>query len=331
VAREGNRMIISASRRTDIPAFYSEWLLNCLREGYCTVPNPFNPEQVSRVSLEPKDVDVIVFWTRNPAPLLPRLKELDDLGLRYYFQYTLMNNPRVLDTKGPALETALETFKKLSRQVGPERVIWRYDPIVFTPEMDVNFHIDNYRRIAETLQGATLRSVVSVMDFYPKIAKRLRQAGAAGVPVLPADQVPQAEFQRLMENLAAIAGQNGMEILSCAEELDLGQYGILPGKCVDDAYIKKVFKIDVTHKKDPAQRKACGCVVSKDIGAYDTCLSGCQYCYATGSFDRALDRYKDHKPSWTSIIGNFEVPPSDEEEQKVHQPSLFDGIHDEGA
>jgi hypothetical protein len=300
-------MIISASRRTDIPAFYSEWLLNRIREGYCAVPNPFNPEQVSRVSLKPEHVDVIVFWTRNPAPLLPRLKELDDRGFRYYFQYTLLNNPRTLDTKGPPLEAALETFKRLSTQIGPQRVIWRYDPIVFTPEMDADFHIESYRRIAETLKGTTQRSVISVMDFYPKTANRLKQVGQMGSPVIPASQAPEAEFRRLMESLAAIAWQNSMEIFSCAEELHLDNYGIQPGKCVDDAYIKKVFGIDVTPKKDPSQRAACGCVVSKDIGAYDTCRFGCQYCYATGSFERAHERQKNHNPSWNSIVGNFEM------------------------
>jgi hypothetical protein len=300
-------MIISASRRTDIPAFYSKWLMNRIRAGYCTVPNPFNHEQVSKVSLEPDKVDVIVFWTRNPAPLLPSLKELNDLGLRYYFQYTLLNNPRMLDVRGPSLEQALETVKKLSAQIGPEKVIWRYDPIVFTLEMDADFHVESYRRIAENLKGTTHRSVISVMDFYPKITKRLRQAGAAGVPVLPADQVPEAEFKRLMEGFAEISSQNGMEIFSCAEELDLVKYGVLPGKCVDDAYIRKMFGIDVTHKKDPLQRAACGCVSSKDIGAYDTCLFGCQYCYATGNFEKARQLYEDHDPQSPSLIGHYEA------------------------
>ncbi len=328
---EGNRMIISASRRTDIPAFYSEWLLNRIRAGYCAVPNPFNPEQVSRVSLESKDVDVIVFWTRNPAPLMPHLQELQDRGLCFYFQYTLLNNPRTLDVKGPGLEASLETFKKLSAQVGQDKVIWRYDPIVFTPEMDASFHIESYHRIAETLKGATRRSVISVMDFYPKTAKRMKQVAKEGTPVAPVEQVPQADFHHLMESLVQIAGQNGMEIFSCAEDLDLGQYGIQPGKCVDDAYIKKVFGIDVTHKKDPAQRKACGCVVSKDIGAYDTCLFGCQYCYATGSFEKAYRRHENHKPTWNSIVGDFPLALPEEEEPKANQLSLFEGIRDESS
>ncbi len=254
---------------------------------------------------------------------MPRLQELDELELPYYFQYTVLNNPRALDVKGPVLDSALETFKKLSEQINPEKVIWRYDPIVFTPQMDVKFHIESYRRIAESLKGATQRSVISVMDFYQKTAKRLRQVAKEGTPV---KQVPDAEFGNLMTGLAEIASENGMEIYSCAEELKLDQYGIKPGKCVDDAYIRKVFGIDVTHKKYPAQRKACGCVVSKDIGAYDTCLFGCQYCYATGNFERAQERHKKHESWWNSIIGDFEVPLPEKEEPKAYQPALFDGI-----
>ncbi|MCX8024216.1 MAG: DUF1848 domain-containing protein, partial [Thermanaerothrix sp.] len=122
-------MIISASRRTDIPAFYTPWFIHRVRAGYCTVPNPFNHNQVSYVSLKPEDVDIIVFWTRNPAPLIPYLGELDARGLRYYFQYTIMENPRTIDKKSPPLQPAIETFVELSEKIGDERVIWRYDPI----------------------------------------------------------------------------------------------------------------------------------------------------------------------------------------------------------
>src|SRR5512135_950390 len=125
-------MIISASRRTDIPAFYSRWFMNRVRAGYCTVPNPFNANQVKRISLLPEEVDVIVFWTRNPRPLFPFLKELDVRGVRYYFQFTLLDNPRSIDPKTPPAESALQTFRALSEQVGPARVIWRYDPLVLS-------------------------------------------------------------------------------------------------------------------------------------------------------------------------------------------------------
>jgi hypothetical protein len=323
-------LIISASRRTDIPSFYSEWFINRIRAGYCTVPNPFNRNQVSYVSLKPADVDVFVFWTRNPMPLIPHLKELDSMGFRYYFQYTVMNNPRTIDTKSPPLVSSLQTFKKLADQIGPDRVIWRYDPIVFTKETGAQFHLENYRHIADSLRGLTKRSVISVMDIYKKAAKRLRQLNEIGTPVITYTGKSEPAFDYLMNGMVATARQTGMEIVSCAEDLDLAHYGIQPGKCVDDDYIFKVFGLDVIHKKDPSQRKVCGCVASKDIGAYDTCLFGCQYCYATTSFERAHINHSEHNPQSPSVIGWYDAEPVEIKETNT-QLSLFGGGEDETA
>lgn len=303
-------MIISASRRTDIPAFYAPWLMNRVRAGYCTVPNPFNRNQISYISLQPQDVDVIVFWTRNPRPLFTAFDELDALGYRYYFQFTLMDNPRAIDPKSPPVAAAINTFKALSTRIGAERVIWRYDPIVLSTVTDAQFHLHSYRRIAEQLRGYTTRSVISVMDSYKKAEKRLRSLAAQGVSMAnqAADQLP--EFADLMHGLAATATQHQLEIVSCAEELDLTGYGIKPGKCVDDEYIARTFQLPISPKKDPSQRAACGCVVSRDIGMYDSCLFGCQYCYATSSFARAATNHAEHDPQSPSLLGHYEVTPS---------------------
>jgi len=302
-------MIISASRRTDIPAFYARWFINRVRAGFCTVPNPFNPRQVSRVSLQPEAVEVIVFWTRNPAPLLPYLDELDARGLRYYFQYTVLGNPRALDPHCPPLPQALVTFRRLAERVGPQKVIWRYDPIVLTPHTDVAFHLATFARIAQALRGATRRVVISLVDRYPPAERRLARVG---YPLMD-ERLPPGEWERLICTLAETATRNDMEIVSCAEERDLSPYGVRPGKCVDDAYIRQVFGIEVTHRKDPHQRKACGCVISKDIGAYDTCRFRCVYCYATRSFERAGRRYAAHDPDAPSLVGWYDIPPSPEE------------------
>ena len=295
-------MIISASRRTDIPAFYAPWFMNRMRAAYCTVPNPFNRSQVSRISLRPKDVDVIVFWTRNPRPLLPALDELDDRGYRYYFQYTLLDNPRTLDPKSPPVDAAIATFQTLAERIGPARVIWRYDPIVLSSATGADYHLERYARIAAALRGHTTRSVISVMDRYRKIEKRLAALATQGITLSspPADRAP--NFARLMTGLAAIAAANEMEIQSCAEELDLARYGIAPGKCIDDAYIEKVFGLRLNVKKDPSQRAACGCVASRDIGMYDSCLFGCAYCYATSSFARAAVNHAAHDPAGEALI-----------------------------
>jgi hypothetical protein len=299
-------MIISASRRTDIPAFYSTWMMNRIRSGYCTVPNPFNRRQVSRVSLRPEDVDVIVFWTRHPAPMFPYLQELDQAGFRYYFQYTLLDNPREIDPNAPALETAIDTFKKLSDQIGPDRVIWRYDPIVFSNLTGARYHQDKYHKIAGLLSGYTKRSVISVVDFYQKTRKRFDALNKKGHGIIPYQGDPNARFDALMEAMVRSAQEYSLQISSCSEEIDLGKYGIQPGKCIDGDYIHSVFGVKVSTKKDPSQRAECGCVVSKDIGMYDSCIFGCQYCYATANFDHARLNHEAHDPTSPSLLGRYE-------------------------
>jgi hypothetical protein len=297
-------MIISASRRTDIPAFYAEWMVRRLREGYCTVANPYNRNQVSRIPLKPEDVDAIVFWTRNPRPLMPYLDELDCQGYRYYFQFTILGYPREIDAKSPAATTAVEVFRELAQRLGPKRVIWRYDPIVFSAITTPTFHEENFRTLAEALRGYTRRVVVSIVDMYRKTEKRLKKLEGTSAAIYRCDD---GDFEALMRGLAELAGDNGMEIVSCAEEVDLRPFSILPGKCVDDQLIAEVFGIAVPGTKDPTQRKACGCVVSRDIGMYESCLAGCQYCYAVKSFEQARLNFESHDPESPSMIGRHEV------------------------
>ena len=292
-------MIISASRRTDLPAFYAEWFINRVRAGYCTVPNPFNPAQVSRVSLKPEDVEVIVFWTRHPRPLFPYLDELDGRGYRYYFQYTLMDNPSLLDPHTPSLDVALDTFRQLAGRVGPERVIWRYDPIVFSTLTTIEFHQNRFKYIAQSLRGCTRRAVISIVDEYRKTQKRMRELPRQGVELLACEG---ETLGALMRSLVQTAQENDMEIVSCAEEIDLRPYGVRPGKCVDDEYIAKTFGLRIASQKDPGQREVCGCVASRDIGMYDTCLFGCRYCYATSSLERARANHRAHDPLAPSLV-----------------------------
>jgi hypothetical protein len=296
-------MIISASRRSDIPAFYARWFIKRIRAGYCTVPNPFNRRQIAHVSLLPEDVDMIVFWTRNPKPLFPYLDELDQRGFSYYFQYTLLGYPRQIDKSAPSRDHAIQTFQELATRIGPQRVIWRYDPIVFSQLTGAQFHIENYASIAEALRGYTQRSVISVMDMYKKFHKRLAQLNQEGVGIVEHGGQTSPRYDAMMESIAQSAHENDMEIFSCSEERDMTSYGILPGKCIDDEFIEQTFGIEVGHKKDPGQRAACGCVISKDIGMYDSCLFGCQYCYATSNFERSKVNYKNHDHLSPSLIG----------------------------
>lgn len=285
-------MIISASRRTDLPAFYARWFLQQVRRGFCQVANPFNPQQVRRVSLLPDEVTAIVFWTRHPQPLLPYLAELDQAGFRYYFQYTLLDYPRQLETHRPDWKAALRTFAALAEQIGPERVIWRYDPLVFSNLTPPEYHLRNFERLAQALRGRARRVVISLLDPYPKLKRRFAQLAQAGVQLYGPANGEEPWLADLLRQLAACARANGLEIVSCAEPCDLRPYGVQPGSCVDAGLIARLFGVAVSPARDPGQRPACRCAQSVDIGWYDSCLFGCQYCYATRSFDLARRQWR---------------------------------------
>lgn len=314
-------MIISASRRTDIPAFYAEWFINRIRAGYCTVPNPFNRKQISYVSLEPEDVDVIVFWTRNPQPLIPFLEELKERGIRFYFQYTIVDYPGEIDKHHIPIAKSLETFQKLSEIVGSDKVIWRYDPILFSDTTNIEFHQDKFSKIVKSLAGKTKRVVVSIVDHYPKASKRLRVMEQTGID-LHFGNLLANDIEKTITFMVHEAQKYNLEITSCAEDYDLSLYGVEPGKCIDDDLIYHLFQIETVHKKDPNQRKACGCVVSKDIGMYDTCLYGCQYCYATRSFNQAKKNYHQHDANSPSIVGWYETENKKKEDKTGKQMKL---------
>lgn len=287
-------MIISASRRTDIPAFYAPWMIKRVRQGACQVVNPYRQDQIKRVSLLPGDVDVVVFWTRHALPLLPFLDELDQRGYRYYFQYTLTNYPRLLEQRTPSLEAALRSFQALAQKIGKERVIWRYDPIYLSECTSLDFHRRNFQTIATALRGYSQRCVVSLFDNYAKSRSRLSVTPSL-VPLAEGSDSFREAVNALMPDLAAMAEDHQFELVSCAEDVDLQPYGIYPGKCVDDDLIRRVFGLDLHSKKDPGQRLTCQCLPSQDIGCYDTCLFGCQYCYANRSFERARRYFSMHE------------------------------------
>ena len=229
-------MIISASRRTDIPAFYSRWLINRIRAGYCLVPNPFLPSQVATVSLAEEDVDAIVFWSRNPRPVFDYLNELDCRGYRYYFQFTLMNYPEMIDAHTPGVDRAVATFRSLAERIGPECVIWRYDPILLSETIPPDYHRASFEHIAKGLCGYTRRVVISFMDIYTKTRSRMEQLEARGTRLYPGFDVIRGdggdlpeEAGILVRDLVEIARNCGMEIVSCAEPLNLQPFGVLSG------------------------------------------------------------------------------------------------------
>lgn len=295
-------MIISASRRTDIPAFYSEWFMNRIRAGWCQVPNPLNYNQLSYISLKPEDVDAIVFWSKNPVPMLNNLGELDSRGFRYYFQFAVNSYPPSLEPNIPSLNERIDTFRKVSDHVGPLRVIWRYDPIIISNQTTPGFHRNQFSEIAVALKGYTRRVMVSIVDYYQKTDRRLSKLEKEGF-IFDREAAHTQSIWDLLRDLSLIAKTNEMEIFTCAEEQDFSSAGIPPGSCIDGELLYRLWSLHGHTKKDPTQRAACLCVLSRDIGMNDTCIHGCPYCYSTQNIEIAGRRYSEHNPESPVIWG----------------------------
>lgn len=312
-------MIISASRRTDLPAFYSEWLFQRLKEEYVLVRNPMNIHQIGRISLSPNVVDGIVFWTKNPAPMLDRISELEKYT--YYFQFTLTPYERDVETSLPSKEDVIiPTFQKLSAAIGKERVVWRYDPILFNSHYDMEYHCNAFQKLADRIGKYTEKCTVSFLDLYRNTAKNVKSLQL---------QVASAEQQlEVMERFSKIAAEYGFYIDTCAEKIDLSSLRIPHACCIDKNRLEKIGGYRLPVKKDPHQRPECGCVESIDIGAYNTCMHGCLYCYANYSVKAARNNAETHNPFSPLQFGvlNDEDVIKDRamESLKDYQLSLFD-------
>ncbi len=289
-------MIISASRRTDIPARFSDWFLGRLREGFVYVRNPMNPRQVGKIPLNTDVVDGIVLWTKNPLPMLDKLGELS--AYPFYFQFTLTSYRADVEANLPSKrEVLIPAFQKLSDLIGPERVVWRYDPVFLNAAYSVAHHVKHFEETAKRLFKHTRRCVISFMDFYRKTVNNIKDLN-----VKPFE----AEDRRLLSrSLADIARCYGLELEACAEDMDLSRYGVARARCVDEKLLEK-FGRALKIPKDKNQRAACGCVESIDIGQYDTCQNACKYCYANRSPQLARANFSKHDPRSPLICGRLE-------------------------
>lgn len=288
-------MILSVSRRTDIPAFYSDWFYNRIRAGFVDVRNPMNVRQISRVKITPDVVDCIVFWTKNPKNMITRLDELDDY--KYYFQFTINPYDKQIENHVPFKSEIINTFKELSNKIGKNKIIWRYDPILLTEKINISYHTKYFEEIAKRLEGLTNRCVISFVDMYKKTVTNTKAIGM--------HDLSESQIYELAEHLKYIAENYGLTIMSCAENIDLGKFGIEHGSCIERKLIEEIcsYKIDV--KKDKNQREECGCVESIDIGAYNTCGHGCSYCYANFNLERVKSLSSNHNPKSSLITGEL--------------------------
>lgn len=289
-------MIISASRRTDIPACYSDWFFNRLEAGSVCTRNPMNPRQVSRISLSPATVDGIVFWTKNPLPMLERLHLLQTYP--FYFQFTLNAYGRDLEPGIPSKNTVIiPTFQALSNMIGPERIIWRYDPIILTSQYTVEYHIHYFEQLARRLSGYTHKCVISFVDFYRHLhsVSQERSFRSMGTP----------EMLHLAGHLSDIAQKYHLVLETCAEAVDLSSFGICHGCCIDGALFESITGEPLKFRKDSSQRKECGCMESIDIGMYNSCTNGCRYCYANHSAKTLQQNLQAHDPAAPLLYGTI--------------------------
>ncbi len=263
-------MIVSASRRCDIPSYNSDWLARRLAEGECEAVNPYNPNMRRRVSLRPNDVDALILWSKNPLPLLARADALN--GYAWVLQYTLNDAPDKIEPNLPDLSARIDAFLRFSRLSSPSRVVWRYDPAYIAGGMSADDNIKKFKRIADALSGATDTCVISFLDIYAHVSKRLNALGVRPPTV--------DEAKRMAAGFVKIAAESGMRVQACCEALDLSAEGVEARGCIDAASLSRALNKDIRAKRDSNQRENCLCSASVDIGRYGICQNGCAYCYA---------------------------------------------------
>jgi DNA repair photolyase len=321
--------IISCSRSTDIPAFYSDWFFHRLRIGYSAWTNPFNnvPSYISYANTR-----FIVFWSKNPYPLLKHLDELEDHGINCYIQYTLNDYEHDgLEKNVPSIQERIDTFLQLEEKLGYGGIVWRFDPLILTDKIGVDELLRKVEGIGDQLQGHTEKLVFSFLDLYKKIVPNLQKAGITIVPW------QQEQMEQMAQGLSQLNKKWGLKLATCAEKFDLDKYEIEHNRCIDgdlivrraykDAELMKYMGVKIcppnmfevpdaiylpdrsyfmgVHKKDNGQRELCGCMAAKDIGEYNTCIHQCEYCYANTSKATALANFERNKekPFSESITG----------------------------
>lgn len=287
-------MILNTGSRTDIPAYYGKWFYNRVREGYVLVRNPYFPAQVTKYLLRPEVVDVMVFCTKNPEPMMnnDEFKNLISTFDIFWF-VTITPYGKDIEPFVPPKEQAIQSFQTLSALVGKQRISWRYDPVFITDKYSVKEHIKQFRAMAGALADDTSQCVVSFIDLYEKTKKNFR-----GIRSVTAE-----EQEQLITAFAEIAGKFGMQIHLCCENVRLVQSNVDADGCMSKTVLENALgcKLEVPHKQ--AARKECDCLLGADIGAYNTCGHGCLYCYANYDMATVAANRMNHNPSSPFLIG----------------------------
>ena len=284
-------MIISASRRTDIPCYYSEWFMQRLKAGYVLARNPMNYSQVSYISLSKDVVDCIVFWTKDAENITDKLQEIDKLGFKYCFQYTITPYDSDIEHNLRDKKEIIKNFQLISSKIGKKCMIWRYDPIIVNDKYTIEYHIKAFDKLCGELSLYANKVIISFVDIYKKLDS------------IDIHEIDDATIKELSKEFGLIAKNNHIKIQTCSEHYDLSEYGIQKGGCIDINTIENVCGYGLKISSDKGQRKKCQCVESIDIGMYNTCLNDCIYCYANGNKETVRRNYMSHNPQAEFLIG----------------------------
>jgi len=299
--------VISASRRTDIPAFYSEWFKNRLKAGHVFVQHPFTG-RFSRVSLRPEDVSALVFWSKNYQPLLDKLEIVEQTTRNFLFHFTITAN-RDLESGTPDYKDAIRDYRYLVARYSPEQLVWRFDPICVTDKLSFEAHEERFVRCAELLKGRTRRCTISFVHPYKKALINLKKY--SGHSLLELTLEKKREYAH---RLAQRAGRYGIQLLACCNDYLVSEQ-VGKARCIDGQQLSRIFNAPIDARA-AASRKECACAKSTDIGAYDTCAHGCVYCYATTDRLRASAALMRHDPEWNSLarqVASAETGPAGEQ------------------
>lgn len=286
-------MIIQTGMRTDIPAFYSDWLANRLREGFVLVRNPYNPQSVTRYELNPSVVDMIGFCTKNPKPMLPYMELLKPYGQYWFVKIT--HYGRNIEPNVPPVSDVIHSFRKLSEIVGVQSIGWRYDPIILNDEWTAERHIRAFREMAAALSGFTHTAVISFIILYEKVKANYPEAKT----------VPMKEQIRITEEFVRIGREYNMVIKPCGDSRHLGNTGADCRGCMTVGTFETAIGQNLDVPPNPNNRKECACYLTGDIGAYNTCAHFCRYCYANAERKLILDNMRRHDPKSPLLIGNL--------------------------
>ena len=288
-------MIINTGCRTDIPAFYSKWLINRIREGYVLVRNPYNPNQVTRYNLSPDVVDCLAFCTKNPEPMLKYLDEIDKY--KQYWFVTITPYGKDIEPNVPNKEKVIESFKKLSKHIGVDAIGWRYDPIFIGNNFDVNKHIYYFEKIAKELKNYTHNCTISFLDLYEKVKRNAPE-------IKPPNHEEQIQIAKVFSK---ISKENNMVIHSCCEKTYLSQYGLKCNGCMSKEIVEKAIGCNLNPPNSRKNlRESCNCLMGNDIGAYNTCGHLCKYCYANANKGFVIENMKKHNDNSPFLIGGSE-------------------------